>query len=168
MRHAQRSQLSTSSRGLRMVRSSRSSIVRSSSTIWWKYTGIWRTANSSEGSSSPFEKRRPSKPFALSAVASISANPSRLASQKEALIVMLLRFLLGKYIRRGALSITTAKGAKFTFGDGFGEPVAVRILTSSAERQLLMDPELALGEIFMDGSLILERGTIADLLAIAL
>jgi cyclopropane-fatty-acyl-phospholipid synthase len=66
------------------------------------------------------------------------------------------------------LSIATAKGAQFTFGDGFGETAAVRILTSSAERQLLMDPELALGELFMDGSLILERGTIADLLGVAL
>jgi cyclopropane-fatty-acyl-phospholipid synthase len=81
---------------------------------------------------------------------------------------MLLDFFLGRYIRRGALTITTAKGTRFTFGDGSGEPVAVRILTSSAERRLLVDPELALGEIFMDGSLILERGTIADLLAIAL
>jgi cyclopropane-fatty-acyl-phospholipid synthase len=81
---------------------------------------------------------------------------------------MLLRFLLGKYIRRGALSITTAKGTRFTIGDGVGEPVAVRIMTSSAERRLLFNPELALGEIFMDGSLMLEQGTIADLLAIAL
>jgi cyclopropane-fatty-acyl-phospholipid synthase len=81
---------------------------------------------------------------------------------------MLLRFLLGRYIRRGALSITTARGAQFTFGDGSGEPVAVRILTSSAERQLLMDPELTLGEIFMNGSLTMERGTIADLLALVL
>jgi cyclopropane-fatty-acyl-phospholipid synthase len=81
---------------------------------------------------------------------------------------MLLRFLLGRYIRRGTLRVTTAKGTQFAFGDGSGEPVAVRLLTSSAERRLLMDPELTLGEIFMDGSLVMERGTIADLLAVVL
>jgi cyclopropane-fatty-acyl-phospholipid synthase len=33
---------------------------------------------------------------------------------------------------------------------------------------LLLDPELALGELFMDGTLVMESGTIADLLAVAL
>ncbi|MEH2469593.1 cyclopropane-fatty-acyl-phospholipid synthase [Nitrobacteraceae bacterium AZCC 2161] len=80
----------------------------------------------------------------------------------------LLRFFLGQYIRRGAITFTTAKGTRFTCGDGTGEPVAARFLTAAAERRLLLDPELALGEIFMDGLLVMERGTIADLLAVAL
>ncbi|MEH2474159.1 cyclopropane-fatty-acyl-phospholipid synthase [Nitrobacteraceae bacterium AZCC 2161] len=81
---------------------------------------------------------------------------------------MLLRFFLGQYIRRGTITFTTAKGTRFTCGDGTGEPVAVRFLTAAAERRLLLDPELALGEVFMDGALVMERGTIADLLAVAL
>ncbi|MDB5632830.1 MAG: cyclopropane-fatty-acyl-phospholipid synthase [Tardiphaga sp.] len=80
----------------------------------------------------------------------------------------LLRFFLGQYIRRGAITFTTAKGTCFTCGDGTGEPVAARFLTTAAERRLLLDPELALGEVFMDGLLVMERGTIADLLAVAL
>jgi cyclopropane-fatty-acyl-phospholipid synthase len=80
----------------------------------------------------------------------------------------LLRFLLGQYIRRGALGVITAGGTQFTLGDGSAAPVAVRFLTRGAERRLLLDPELTLGEAFMDGSLVMERGTIADLLAIAM
>jgi cyclopropane-fatty-acyl-phospholipid synthase len=81
---------------------------------------------------------------------------------------MLLRFFLGQYIQRGTIIFTTAKGTRFTCGDGTGEPVAARFLTAAAERRLLLDPELALGEVFMDGALVMERGTIADLLAVAL
>jgi cyclopropane-fatty-acyl-phospholipid synthase len=80
----------------------------------------------------------------------------------------LLRFFLRQYIRRGALTITTAKGKRFTVGDGSGAPVAVRLMTHTALRRLLLDPELALGELFMDGTLVMESGTIADLLAVAL
>ncbi|MGM4891639.1 cyclopropane-fatty-acyl-phospholipid synthase family protein [Tardiphaga sp. 709] len=80
----------------------------------------------------------------------------------------LLRFFLSQYIRRGAITFTTASGQQFTFGDGSGPPVSARFVTKAAQRRLLLDPELALGEIFMDGLLVMERGTIADLLAIAL
>jgi cyclopropane-fatty-acyl-phospholipid synthase len=80
----------------------------------------------------------------------------------------LLRFFLGQFIRRGSITFTTASGTTFSCGDGTGEPVAVRFLTTAAERRVLLDPELALGEVFMDGSFIVECGTIADVLAIAL
>ncbi|MGN6287428.1 MAG: class I SAM-dependent methyltransferase [Afipia sp.] len=80
----------------------------------------------------------------------------------------LLNFVLSRFIRRGSLTFTTTSGRSFTVGDGTGEPVAVRFLTASAERRLLFDPELALGEIYMDGEFVVERGTIADVLAIGL
>jgi cyclopropane-fatty-acyl-phospholipid synthase len=80
----------------------------------------------------------------------------------------LLRFVLDRYLRRGALTITTAAGRSFTVGDGSGPAVAVRLTTPSATRRLIFDPELALGELFMDGELVMERGTIADLLSIVL
>jgi cyclopropane-fatty-acyl-phospholipid synthase len=78
----------------------------------------------------------------------------------------LLRYFLGRYIRRGALTVTTASGAKFTCGDGSGRPVSVRFKTTGAERQVLLDPELHLGEAYMDGNFIVENGSIADALAI--
>ncbi|MCA1452317.1 class I SAM-dependent methyltransferase [Bradyrhizobium sp. BRP22] len=78
----------------------------------------------------------------------------------------LLRYFLEQFIRRGALTVTTASGAKFTCGDGTGQPVSVRFLTTAAERRVLLDPELHLGEAFMDGTFVVENGSIADALAV--
>jgi cyclopropane-fatty-acyl-phospholipid synthase len=80
----------------------------------------------------------------------------------------LLRSFLGKFIRRGTMIFTTASGVKFACGDGIGEPVHARFLTTEAERGILLNPELALGEIYMDGEFVVENGTIADVLAIVM
>ena len=80
----------------------------------------------------------------------------------------LLRYFLSQFIRRGVMTFTTASGAKFSCGDGTGEPVSVRFLTPNAERRILLDPELGLGEVYMDGTFIVENGSIADALAILL
>jgi cyclopropane-fatty-acyl-phospholipid synthase len=80
----------------------------------------------------------------------------------------LLRHFLSRFIRRGSITFTTSYGAAFTCGDGTGQPVSVRFLTAEAERHLLLDPELAIGEIYTDGEFIVENGSIADLLAVAL
>ena len=78
----------------------------------------------------------------------------------------LLRYFLSQFIRRGTMRFTTATGAKFSCGDGTGEPVAARFLTRDAERRVLLNPELALGEVYMDGTFVIENGSIADALAI--
>src|SRR3954471_4337113 len=80
----------------------------------------------------------------------------------------LLRQFLCQFIRRGSMTVTTAKGSKFTVGDGSGEPVAVRFVTVDAERRILVNPELGLGEAYMDGEFVVEHGTVADALAILL
>ncbi|WP_035981704.1 cyclopropane-fatty-acyl-phospholipid synthase family protein [Bradyrhizobium sp. STM 3843] len=77
----------------------------------------------------------------------------------------LLRSLLSRFIRRGSIAFTTADGTRFRCGNGIGVPVAARFLTRQAQRRLLINPELALGEIFMDGSFVVEHGSIADVLA---
>jgi len=66
------------------------------------------------------------------------------------------------------MTVTTANGMKFSVGDGSGEPVAVRFVTADAQRRILINPELGLGEAYMDGEFVVERGTIADALAILL
>ena len=78
----------------------------------------------------------------------------------------LLRYFLQQFIRRGAMTFTTASGARFSCGDGTGEPIAARFLTADAERRVLLNPELALGEVYMDGTFVVENGSIADALAI--
>src|SRR5437763_4347048 len=80
----------------------------------------------------------------------------------------LLRYFLGQFIRRGTMIFTTASGSSFTCGDGTGKPIAIRFLTSAAERRILFNPELALGEVYMDGSFVVENGSIADALTILL
>lgn len=78
------------------------------------------------------------------------------------------RLLLGRFIQRGTIIFTTAGGTTFTCGDGTGEPVHARLTSPLAQRRLLLDPELALGEIYMDGGLVMQQGSIADLLAVAM
>ncbi|HYC16889.1 MAG TPA: cyclopropane-fatty-acyl-phospholipid synthase family protein [Pseudolabrys sp.] len=80
----------------------------------------------------------------------------------------LLQILLGAFIRRGTFRLTTARGNTFIFGDGTGAPVAVRFTTWAAELGILLDPELKFGEAYMDGTLVVEQGTIADVLAVVL
>ena len=77
----------------------------------------------------------------------------------------LLRKFLSQFIRRGSMTVTTAGGLKFSVGDGTGEPVEVRFVTADAQRRVLINPELGLGEAYMDGEFVVERGTIADALA---
>ncbi len=80
----------------------------------------------------------------------------------------LLRYFLTEFIRRGAMTFTTARGTKFSCGDGTGEPVSVQFLTTDAERRVLLNPELGLGEVYMEGTFVVEVGSIADVLAILL
>ncbi len=78
----------------------------------------------------------------------------------------LLSVLLSRFIRHGSLRVTTAAGSLLSFGDGSGSPVAVRFTDAKAQRAVLLDPELRLGEAYMDGTFIVEQGSIADVLAI--
>ncbi|MEH6950393.1 class I SAM-dependent methyltransferase [Nitrobacter sp. NHB1] len=80
----------------------------------------------------------------------------------------LLRFFLDRFIRRGSITFVTASGSTFTCGDGTGKAVRVRLTTKEAERQLLLDPEMSFGEAYTDGTMLVERGSIADVLAIIL
>jgi cyclopropane-fatty-acyl-phospholipid synthase len=76
----------------------------------------------------------------------------------------LLRAVCRRLIRTGALQVTTAAGSTFSCGDGTGTPVAIRFASSAAEWRTLIDPELRLGEVYMDGDLVVEQGSIAEFL----
>jgi cyclopropane-fatty-acyl-phospholipid synthase len=66
------------------------------------------------------------------------------------------------------MTLTTAGGRTYKFGDGSGENVVVRFTSAKAQRAVLLDPELKLGEAYMDGTLVVERGSIADVIALLL
>ena len=80
----------------------------------------------------------------------------------------LLRAALERFIRSGNLRVTTARGSTFTLGDGTGTPVAIRFTTRAAERGVLIDPEVKFGEAYMDGTVVVEQGSIAEVLAVVL
>jgi cyclopropane-fatty-acyl-phospholipid synthase len=80
----------------------------------------------------------------------------------------LLQFLLETFIRRGTFRVTTSRGTVLTFGDGTGHPVSVRFTSRAAEWGILLDPELKFGEAYMNGTFVVEQGSIADVLAIML
>ena len=80
----------------------------------------------------------------------------------------LLEFLLKTFIRRGVFRVTTSRGKVFTCGDGTGRPVSVRFASRAAEWGIILNPELKFGESYMDGTFVVEQGSIADVLAITL
>ena len=80
----------------------------------------------------------------------------------------LLQFLLKTFIRRGTFRVVTSRGTVFTCGDGTGRPVSVRFASRAAEWGIVLNPELKFGESYMDGTFVVEQGSIADVLAITL
>jgi cyclopropane-fatty-acyl-phospholipid synthase len=76
---------------------------------------------------------------------------------------MLLHHLLKTRFKTGCLSMVYAGGSMETYGDGTGEPVAIRI-TRRGERRILLDPSLGMGESYMDGDLVFDRGDVMALL----
>lgn len=73
---------------------------------------------------------------------------------------------LQRMIKVGDLTIHLPGGRTMRLGDGSAPAVAIR-LNSKAARGILAKPALGLGEAYMNGDLILERGTMWDLLEIA-
>ncbi|HKD47711.1 MAG TPA: cyclopropane-fatty-acyl-phospholipid synthase family protein [Rhizomicrobium sp.] len=75
----------------------------------------------------------------------------------------MLDFLLRKYIGCGSLAVRFPSGKTTTYGDG-APKVAIAIKGKAALLSLGMDPDLKLGELYMDGRLTVEEGGIVGLL----
>ncbi len=76
----------------------------------------------------------------------------------------LVAALLARIVRRGSLEWTEADGRTQRFGPGGAPDVAVRLLDRGLPMRLLAQPHLALGEAWMDGRLVLQRGTLREFL----
>jgi len=72
--------------------------------------------------------------------------------------------LLGKLVRKGDLELQTADGVRHRLGDGSGPKLGVRLADRRAEWQLLTNPSLRLGELYMDGRLTVTHGSLYDVL----
>ncbi len=77
-----------------------------------------------------------------------------------------LQFYLKRAIRRGSLEVVDSGGQLHTFGDGRTETVRVRFTRASAEAAVVHDPDLKLGEEFVDGGYVVEHGSIYDFLMV--
>lgn len=78
----------------------------------------------------------------------------------------LLETFLARTVKAGRLEVIDASGALHRFGDGSGVLVRLRIRSAPAEWAVLLDPEMNLGEQYMDGGYDIEAGTILDLLTL--
>ena len=78
-----------------------------------------------------------------------------------------LRALLQRLIRRGTLTVLAPDSRSYSFGHG--QPaVTIRITDWAAVRRLFLSPDLAVGEAYMDGTLVIEGGDIYEFLALCL
>ncbi len=77
---------------------------------------------------------------------------------------MLLRHVFEAVVERGALTIVDANGERHTFGDGTGKIVVARLHDKRLHTRFFLNPQLAVGEAFMDGTLTIEEGDIYDFL----
>ncbi len=86
----------------------------------------------------------------------------------EALADRALHAALLRIVRTGRLTVTTAKDKRLSFGDGTGPAISVRFTDSRAQWAFLADADMRLGELFMDGRLVVELGSIHDFIALLL
>ncbi len=75
----------------------------------------------------------------------------------------LIKRTFEKLVSKGCLHVTMASGTDFKAGDDTGPRSAIRFTDSRAQWAFLFDPELKFGELFMDGRLLVEHGSLYDL-----
>lgn len=80
----------------------------------------------------------------------------------------LLDSFLHRLVGTGHLHVTDASGTAHDYGPGGAPDVAVRINDPSLPRKLLTNPDLALGEAYMDGRLTIEGDDLPGFLALLL
>ena len=80
----------------------------------------------------------------------------------------LLANTLKDLVRRGTLDVTLPGGRRLAFGDGTPPRAAIRFTDTRAVLALLMDPDLRMGELFMDERLVVDEGSIYDVLELLL
>lgn len=75
--------------------------------------------------------------------------------------------LLDKAISKGRLTLTDAKGGVHIFGGREpGPEAAIRFTSKAAEWKIFLNPELNAAEAYMDGELVMESGSIHDLIKV--
>jgi cyclopropane-fatty-acyl-phospholipid synthase len=79
---------------------------------------------------------------------------------------MLFTAILSSIVKRGGLRIVDARGRARLIGDGSPPRATVRLKNRQMEWKLARNPGLAVGEAYMDGTLIIEQGSLYDFLEV--
>ncbi|MBW4706200.1 cyclopropane-fatty-acyl-phospholipid synthase family protein [Roseobacter sp. YSTF-M11] len=74
--------------------------------------------------------------------------------------------MLQVMLHSGAIIVIMPDGSTHSYGDGTGVPVAVRLHDMATVRHLVLNPELALGEAYMNGTLTIEEDRLQELLGL--
>jgi cyclopropane-fatty-acyl-phospholipid synthase len=77
-----------------------------------------------------------------------------------------LHLMLRHVVQDGNLIVYDAHGTPHAYGSGGNSPLVVRLIDRAIERAIAFDPQLAVGEAYMQGRLRIETGTIYDILAL--
>jgi cyclopropane-fatty-acyl-phospholipid synthase len=72
--------------------------------------------------------------------------------------------LIVRVVRRGRLQVTWSDGGVSAYGDGNGYTAHIVFRDPSAEWAVLWNPELAIGEAYMDGRIVFPEDTLLDLM----
>ncbi|MGB5863020.1 MAG: cyclopropane-fatty-acyl-phospholipid synthase family protein [Sulfitobacter sp.] len=79
---------------------------------------------------------------------------------------LFIRFLQ-KTLKKGALAVTFASGERHIFGDTNATPIDVVLHDATLPREILRNPDLAVGEAYMQGRLTIEGDDLYGFLALA-
>ena len=72
--------------------------------------------------------------------------------------------LIGKLLTKGSITLHTPGKPPHTYGPGGGKHLTVRFADRKVAFDIIRNPRLGFGEAFMDGRLLIEDGTILDLM----
>lgn len=80
-----------------------------------------------------------------------------LAAKENTMWIKALSCFLSKFVHHGSLNVSFPDGKERRYGEPAAEPINIHLSEPSLSRRILLNPELALGEAYMDGTLTIEN-----------
>lgn len=74
--------------------------------------------------------------------------------------------LVRHLIRKGSVDITYADGTRVSYGDGTGQPIEVTIKDAELTKRIVLNPDLGVGEGYMDQAFTLKDDDLSGFLAL--
>src|SRR5215208_23830 len=93
-----------------------------------------------------------------------AARAANVTAQYRRRWMSLISRLIEALLTRGRITLVQSNGSRQTYGPGGGKELTVRFADRRVAFDIVRNPRLGVGEAYMDGRLIVENGTILDLL----